>query len=359
MSRFFLLLLTAFITFGSHSFAAENTYLVENVHVNVIGKTPADARNKAVSTARRDAFLILLTRLDLDPAILDSVEDEEVSDMVRSEQIVNERMAGNNYSATFNIMFAKDFVDHILSSKDITKLTANKVIQETYLLIPVKMVDNRIILWENSNDWRKTIGQTIQKSFADQENKKFLIPEADIENLTTLNRDNVRLVDHQKLEPLLNRYHADAAYVLLFSYDEIRNKVTIDVSNIQKYQKKKVRLSFVNINHLETATLLDKVAIKTLEYLASSSSYVKDQNKDPSLIHMHIPIDSLNEWLVIKKRLEASGLVEKLLLESVSRDYALISVHYKHPKQTIVGSFKAAGLELDKKDHDVYILTPN
>ena len=359
MSRFFLLLLTAFITFSSYSFAAENIYLVENVNVNVIGESPSSARNKAVATARRDAFLILLTRLDLDPEMIHSIKDEEVSDMVRSEQIDHERMAGNNYSATFNIMFAKDFVDHILSSKDIKEQPSDKAIQETYVLIPVKMVDNRLVLWESSNDWSIAINDTIQKNFANKENKKFIIPEADIENLTTLNRDNVRSVDHQKLEPLLNRYNADAAYILLYSYDDIRNKVTIDVSNIQKYQKKKVRLSFVNINHLEPHILLNKVALKTLDYLASSSSYVKDKNKDPTLIKMHIPIDSLNEWLVIKKRLEASGLVEKLLLESVSRDYALISLHYKHPKQTIVESFKSAGLDLDKKDHDVYILTPN
>lgn len=359
MSRFFLLLLTAFITFSSYSFAAANNYLVENVNVNVLGKSPSNARNKAVATARRDAFLILLTRLDLDPNILDSIEDEEVSDMVRSEQIDHEKMAGNNYSATFNIMFSQDFVDHILSNKNIEQTATHKITQETSLLIPVKMVDNRIILWENSNDWKKSITQTIQQKFANAENKKFLVPEADIENLTTLNRDNVQAIDHQKLEPLLNRYHADVAYVILFSYDDIRNKVTIDVSNIQKYQKKKVRLSFVNINHLEPDHLLDKVAFKTLDYLASNSSFIKDKNKDPNLIKMHIPIDSLNEWLVIKKRLEASGLVEKLLLESVSRDYALISVTYKHPKQTIIESFKSAGLDLDKKDRDVYILTPN
>lgn len=359
MSRIFSLFLAIFLTAATFSHAAETVnYLVENVAVNVTSKSPSGARNAAVATARRDAFLILLTRLGRHTNIADNITNDEISDMVRSEQIDGERIAGNSYSATFNIMFAQDFVEHILAQKDAPILDAKNAAipktEETYLVIPAQTVKRKTILWEENNDWRKAIA----KNLSQKSSKKFIIPEADVANISVLDRDNVALVDYVGLEPILSRYKSDAAYTLFFNYDEIENKVSINVFYIRKLQKKQIKLSFVNVDRLDYAALLDKVAAKTIDYLLSSQT---SENKilSSNLVRIGIPISSLGNWLMVKNKIENSNLVSQLNIESLSRDYALISVNYVNATVSIEEAFAKIGITLNKKSEDFYTLTIN
>jgi len=353
MSRIFsFFLLFSFATLSLSYAADSNIYLVENVIVSITSKSPNTARTAATANARRDAFLILLTRLDLKTSLADNINDGEISDMVRSEQIDQEKIAGNNYSATFNIMFAKDFVDHILAQKTTNKVEERK--GEAYLLIPAKMVKRRPILWEEENDWKKAIEKNLNK----KAQQKFVVPQSDVENLAILNRDNIESIEYAGLEPMLNRYKTDAAYTLFFNYDEIENKVTVNVFYTRKLQKKIFKLGFVNVDHLSYAGLMDKVAVKTIDYLLTVEN---SENKilNSGLVRIGIPISGLGNWLMIKNKIETSGLISQLNIESISRDYVLISVNYVNGKAEITEAFAKIGLPLDKKSDNFYKLDAN
>jgi hypothetical protein len=353
MSRIFSLFFLLFFAAANISYADDNsTYLVEDVVVSVTNKTPSAARIVAVATARRDAFLILLTRIGLRINLADNITNDEISEMVRSEQIEEEKIAGNNYSATFNIMFAKDFVEHILAQKTIDKTEEKK--EETYLLIPAEIVKRKPILWEEENHWKMAIEKNLNK----KAREKFIIPQADVANLAVLNRNNVELVDYLGLEPMISRYNTSAAYTLFFNYDEIENKVTVSVTYLRKLQKKIFKLGFVNVDRLDRESLMDKVAIKTIEYLLTAQP---SENKilTSGLIHIGIPISSLGNWLMIKNKIESSGFVSQLNTESISRDYVLISVNYVNGKAEIDEAFAKIGLPLDKKSENFYQLDTN
>lgn len=326
--------------------------MVENVAVNVLGKSPTDARNLAVATAQRDAFLVLLTRLEINTSIADSVNNEEVSDMVMSQQIDGEKIAGNNYSANFKITFAKNFVDHILTKKNLAQ-TAQKS-SDNYLLIPVKMVNHQPVLWEPNNDWKRSIENNLSKERA----PKFVTPQADIENISTVNRDNISAANFSDLEPMLVKYGALAAYTMFFSYDEIENKVSINVFYIRKLQRKQIKLSFVNIDRLSYEALINKVASKTIDYLINSQNpEIKDNSAN--LIRIQIPVKNLSNWLMTKNKIENSGLVSQLNIESISRDYALISVAYQNYNQEISEAFLAINLSLEQKGENYYEVSNN
>lgn len=357
MSRIFSFFLIFIFALPAASNAAQpNNYLVESVMVSINGKSPSGARNAAVANARRDAFLILLTRLELETKVADNVTDEEISDMVRSEQIDDEKMAGNNYSATFNIMFAKDFVDHILAQKNLNK-SANaqeEKKEDIYLLIPTKIVKRKPVLWEDANDWKKSIEKTLAK----KSQKKFLTPDSDLTNATVLSLDNVETANYATIEPMLSRYKAEAAYTLFFNYDEIENKVSINVFYIRKLQKKQFKLSFINVDRLSYEALLDKVADKTIDYLLSAQN---DESKilSSGFVRLSIPISNLGNWLMIKNKIENSNLINQLNIESISRDNATISVNYINGKMEIEEAFSKIGLPLEKKSENFYALITN
>ncbi len=359
MSRIFLLL-SCLIFFSSAAFAAEeNLYSVENVAVSVTGKSPSDARNLAVATARRDAFLILLTRLDLDVNVADSVSNDEISDMVRLEQTDGERIAGSSYSASFNIVFAKDFVEHILGQKILGQkkstagaLFVSKKDDELYLLIPVKIENKQPMVWEEKNDWRDSVIKAIDKKNL---GKKYLVPEADINNLSLLGRDNVMFVGYSELEPMLSRYSASAVFNMFFTYDEIENKVNINVYYIRKTQKKQIKLGFVNIDRLDKESLVEKVANKVVDYL-NSPQFAQNQALSSNIVRIQIPVTGLSNWLAIKSKIENSNLVSQLNVESLASDRIIISVNYPNNEIDIAEAFLRIGILLNKTSENFYTI---
>lgn len=354
MSRIFSVFFILFISLSSlsnPSFAVDlDTYFIKDVEVKVTGESPSDARNTAISQARRDAFLTLLTRLGIYGNLAEEISDDEISYMVRSEQIDGEKIAGNFYSATFNILFAKSFVDHTLKEKQ----PKAEEEQATYILIPAKMLSNqRLALWESENDWRSAIAKNLEEK-PHKIASKFILPEASMQNITFLNRDNIANLDYNAIEPLILKYHADGAYSLTFSYDKMANKVTINLAYITKLQKKRVRLSFINVDKLSYQDLLNKVANKTIDYLNNSKTpkIIKPRS---NITYFEIPLSNIGDWLTIKDKIENSNLVNQFNIEAISRDYALVSINYIGDL-SIEEGFAKIGFSAIRKSGNLYYL---
>jgi hypothetical protein len=347
MSRFFLFLLVIFTGFTSLAGAEDNVYLVENVITDVSSKTPAEARNSGIATARRDAFLILLTRLELDLSTADNITSDEVSDMVKSEQINNEKIAGNRYYAVFSIEFSPDFVNHILKKKNPKAPTSQG---DTILLIPGKMDGGHIILWEEDNEWKKVL-----EKLASNYNKKFIIPTSDAENIASINPDNISQADSRSLTTLMSRYNSKTAFIAIFNYDSIENKVSIDVTEIRKLQKKQSKLNFVNVNMLSYNDLTLKVAQKTLDHLSKLQN-IDYSNQSSSLIHIEIISDRLNNWITIKNKIESSNLITQLNIESISQDRIKISLNYVNSEIGIIETFQKMGIPLQQTGENSYTI---
>jgi len=356
MSRFFSLFSLFFILLFSSAFAQESdVYIIENIPVNISAKTPAIARNSAVSTANREAFSILLSRLKLDEAIANQVSDEELSDMVRSQHIDDERIAGNNYSANFNITFARDFVEHTLAQRNVKNKgeALKKSEDEVYLVMPVSFLDNKTYLWEENNSWRNQL----TKALATKSQSKLILPDADMENLAVLNRDNVSTAGYQTLEPMLSRYKASGIFLVFLSFDSLAKKATVDVSYVGKMQQKQTKLSFVNINSLANEILISKIAQKTSDYLAAFK--VEDIKTRATPLSFEIRIVSLGNWLTIKNKIENSGLVNQLNIESISRDQVFVTVNYVNPAVDPIIAFAKIGISLNKESENFYIIKAN
>ena len=329
----------------------KNIFMVENVEVKTKGKSPSSARTIAVNNARRDAFLILLTRLELSLSIADNISDEEISDMIRSEQIINEKIAGNNYSASFNITFAKNFVDHILSQKTNQKGSAlESKDKEIYLAIPILSEKNEYLIWEDNNKWQIAI-----KNFIKQKkiSKKIIIPEASVDNVAILSKDNITKIDYPQLEPIIEQYKAGSAYLLFLNFNESENKALVKVLHLRKLQKNQFKLSFTNTNKISYDELINNVAQKTIEYL-EESTVGRDKNFNSNLIKLGLNVKSISEWLNIKKIIENSNLVDEINVLSISKNYVEISLNYVSSEKSIEEAFTKIGVIITKKSDNFY-----
>lgn len=342
----FLLLALLFCGYSA-SAADSEIYKVTGVITSASGNSPAAAKSSAHSSALREAFVTLLSRLEMKPEIADSVTDEEIVDMVRSEQIDDEKIVGNSYSATLNIEFSKDFVEHILANK--RKVASQvKVTNQRYVLIPVMSKKYEPTVWNEGNQWKKSVGKNIERKLAN----KFLIPDGDIADVAALGGVDLTKIDYLTIQPILAKYKANAAYSLVFSFDEVESKVLVEVVRIDQSQNKRIKLSFANANKMSLANLIDRVADKTVDYLMNSVGAF-DQNSDPSLIKLRVEIKNLADWLAMKTKLENSGLINQINLDSISRDYVLLSVNYIG-NGNFVDAFAQKGIALSPRSDNYY-----
>lgn len=372
MIRFFLVLLTMLCYFdlSNHAIAVESTkanenlYFVENIPTKTKAKSPAIARSQAIASARRDGFLILLTRLQLDLATADQVSDEEISDMVSSEQIQDEKYAGNNYSAIFNITYAKNFVDHILkqkktiSTKSINPFAnnANSVLVDNSPSIIIAGIyeNNRITLWENENLWRYALSRYLSL----KSKKNYIVIQPKIDDISRINVNNVENLKFSDLEATLAKYQANSAYVVLLNYDNIENKIILEVNYLRKMQNKNFRLSFVNVDRLNYEKLLDTVAQKAVDYL-SQNQLANDKELNQNYVKLGIYLKDLDSWIEVRKKLENANFISQINIDSFARDYALISVNYLADINKIKDNFNSINLELEKKEDNFYNVVIN
>lgn len=349
-SEFLPLLALIYLAFVHISLASDaSIYLVEEVAAESSGRSPSAARTAAVTSARRDAFLILLGRLDLNINTADNITDEEIFEMVRSEQIENEKIAGNRYSAMLKIMFAKDFVDHILEKKEnsaklFSTIKHDENVEEIDVIIPVKIVNKKPIMWDNAEvaDWSKAIGSHIVKS----SKKKLELANSYDQKLNVVGAENFQDATYDSLSSILQNHSAAAAYILSFSHDNAENKVSVEISYIRKMQKKQSKLTFINTYILSSEELLNKVAKKTIDYISQAPTV---ENSDNIAVNFVIPITTLSEWLATKRRLENSNLVNQINLKSLARDRVIISATYLNNTVDIVESFARLGINLEKQ----------
>jgi hypothetical protein len=333
-------------------------YAVNDVVANASGKSPSQARINAIAAAQRNAFLILLNRLGMDEDIAANFKDETIADMVSSQQILNEKIAGNNYSATLNLTFSESFVKHYLApnlkAEDVKDKDDNKA--KTYLILPVKVVKNQMLIWETDNDWKTAIDNNLQAKAI----SSVKMIKGDVGDIAAFNSDSILSGNFTDFEPILNKYKVDALMVAYYDYDSLENKVNITLKNIQRFQTNQIRLDFVNVNQLPISDLVNKVADKTTAYIAGTIEAKANPSKPSPTISSYqidVLVANLDNWLTVKNKLENSNLVSQFKVESISRDLVKINVAYNNINGDIVTFFAKSNLFLQKKSEGGYILS--
>ncbi len=354
-----LIFLVVFTSLANKANAQQvNNYMVEGIAAKASARSSGDAKILATASARKDAFVILLSRLALNPSLVNNISNDDLFDMVNSEQITEERISGSSYSAIFNIAFSESAVKRILRDKNINKTDD---VVENYLLVPVKILKpksldgngpNELLLWEAENNWKIAIEKEIKNSSI----PNFIVPESDLSNITSLNKDNIEQVSFNDLEPILTKYKSSEGLVMFFYYDDIENKVIISVQNVKKLQKKLFKLNFVNVERLNYEQLTSKVAQKTIEYLLTLKSGNKSKS-ETNFIKIEIPISKLGDWMMIKNKIENSNLINQLNIESISKDYVRISVNYAENQTDIIEAFAQKNIFLEKKAENLFSLS--
>ena len=341
-------------------------YLIQNIQVEASGKSANDAKIIATKNARRQALTKLVERLKISKNI-EKISDNELEQMIKSEQILLEKFSNNNYQATLNVSFSKKFITFYLKNKNDNPLNNNDSIQNlainkaekpeledinkhNTLILPIKKQGNNFMIWEEKNEWRSSVEKSLQKNKL-VTNNEILILKSEINNLEIINNENFEDLQYLDFEPILIQQKSDNLYLAILEYDEIENKAKITVKNFSKNPKKTVILNFVNVEFLKYSELIDKVSLKLIEYLLNNKNSINSEVNQNN-IALDIEINDFESWIKIQQKIINSGLMSNIFLKSISKQKTTISGNYLGNKNKIIEDFKNIDLSIKKKENE-------
>ncbi len=355
-----------------------NIYAIEGIEAKATAKSATLARNVAFENAKKDAFLVLLSRLNLSPETINYINSDDLSLMVRSERVLNEKISGNAYLATFNIVFAKNFVDYILKNKipaqnkeiltnlqnnstnpenenlnidnpqNITTITTNN---DLIILIPVQFDNLQPLVWEEANLWKTALEKNIIKH---QLQHKFTTLDSNLNYITALNSQNIKELDYDNIKFILDEKKASSLSLVFLKIDNLENKAVIDVTNINSLQQTNLRISFVNTDLISKTELINNIANKTINYLKDKT--IKPSPAPKNVYSLQFPIKSYQQWQNYQETLHNSGLITKITINTLSFDAITVSVEY-NGKTSFSEFLNSFNFEFQKLN-DIYFITP-
>lgn len=347
-----LVLSFLFISFNAIA-QEQDIYAVNDVVIKASGKSPSDARTKAISDGQRSALTTLFQRLGKDQSLVSNLNDEQIDDMVSSKQIVDEKIAGSNYSATLNLSFSESFVKYYIGGDKAVVSKEPESKEEIYLIVPVKVVKDQMVVWGEDNDWKVAFDNVIKNS----KSAKIKYAKGDDQDVSVLNPENVSDPEFTKFEDLISKYKATSIIFAYFDFDNIENKVNIALKTVNKYKIEKVRLDFLNVNQLTMSDLVSKVASKTFDYIVGNKNDSASVAASVLNIDFDVVIRDLGEWLTIKSRLENNNIISGLKVESISQDVVKIKGNYDGKNGEMISFFAKNNLYLQKKPEGGFFLS--
>ncbi len=324
----------------------DSDYQIESIIANAFAENASQAGKIAVSDARRRAFKILLKKLEIETSAHELFNDQEIAETIISQQVDGERIAGNEYFATLNIVFDKEFIDQVISQKNLLDYKTNKKI-EKHLILAAQKIDNQIYFWDKKNNWRVAVENNLSS------NKKiFKTLDASINNLATIDSNIFLEPKFQDISSVAKDLNVDSAYILLFSYNDNINQAAVNITYLQNNHRKRFKLNFVNSNNLTQQDLLDIVAKKTISYLS-----LQDHKIDPAdngKKYIGIPISSLGHWLMLSNKLQNANFLDDLEIKMITRDFVIISIFYDKDQRKMENDFISIGLIINRKSYNYY-----
>ncbi|MDD2840771.1 MAG: hypothetical protein PHY80_06740, partial [Rickettsiales bacterium] len=282
-----------FLMFAPIVFAeTEQDYVIDNLKVSRIDKDATTARQKAIAKGQRDAFDIILARLFIDASNSLMITDDEISQMLRSIQIKNEKITDNSYSANLMVEFSPDYLKYTLNKYKITKFSPTF---DSYLIIPVLNEDGITYLWEKANRWNNFFKKNVKNT-----NNVFLI-DNDFASKNLIDIDYFKKPNFSNFRNLAELYSVNNIAVVVGNYQKNDDIIYTKIYVLSDKRTKNATLNYQMQNLNNPDLDFNGASVKIIEYLDGLSSknnnqYTVTSQVQKNGLYVFIPISSLKDF---------------------------------------------------------------
>ncbi len=339
--------LFALIPAGPGHAQVENPYEVRGVPVDVTAVTAAEARQQALLDGQRQAMRILMERMTLrnDHARLPVLNDEEITEYIQDFSVAEEKTSSVRYLARLNYRFRPGEVRDLLRAFNIPFAeTPSKPV----LVLPVLQQAGALLLWDDPNPWRSAW----QRRSSLLSLVPTILPLGDLADVAAIGAEQVVQGDRQRLQAMADKYEAGSVAVAFASirHDPAKSLWELDVT-LTRYNvtiaPQTTVVTYVS-DFGETAGSLLSRAAAAVTYLIEDN-WKRDnllQSGRQEAIATDVPIQSLGDWLEMRKRLQRVAVIREIEMVMLSRGQAQIILHFIGDVGQLIIALEQADLAL-------------
>lgn len=332
---------------------AENTnnYLVENLYISMIDEDATTARSNAIAYAQRQAFNTILNRLGIDTSNSVIISDNEISQMLRSMQIKNEKITTKSYSATLTLQFSPEYIKYTLSKYKISQYSPHF---DSYLIVPVIKNGDNIYLWEKENKWLDPLTRNARGTTG------VLVIKDNYSTRNLIDLEYFKKPKYNNFKKLASLYGTNN--VVLVVGEENKEDKIID-TKIYVLNENKATNAYLKYEMKDKNIDNDyyNASIEIVKYI--DGLLVEDKNKteynvidrNDGYINIYAPLSSIQDYINVKHKLAINKDITQINLKMISQKMAVFTVKYSSNINNLVQSLKNIGFTTSNKKEGIYV----
>lgn len=318
-----------------------------------VEKTAADARAAraaALAEGQRKAFARLVRRLvpKIDQSRVPQLEDEDITPLVQSFEIADERVGPNRYVASVTFRFNPAAVGNLLRAYDVSYAES---VAPPILVLPVYKVEGRTLLWGDDNLWHGAWAALA----AGDGLREIVVPLGDLSDIMTFGAvDLARPESAAGIADLAGRYDSGEVVVVEAALEVGPPPQVPVVSVVMRSPAangtRSRRVSYRGYAEQSIGVLLALAAEATqvrIEEEWKVANLLRFDNVET--IEIDIPFGDLADWLDIRRRVTGLALVREFEIDQLSPRFARGVLRYLGDRAQLDAALANNGLSLERE----------
>jgi Uncharacterized protein conserved in bacteria (DUF2066) len=344
------------------------------VKVDATADSAAAARAIARTDGQRHALQQVIGQLSgsTDLSKLPKLDDSAITNLVANFEVADEKMSTVRYLADYTFHFRPAKIRQLMRSANIAMADtatgnpaaagtqgpdAKTPMPTTAVIVPVYRDGDQLVLWDDPNPWREAWGQAPTAAGS----TKLSVPLGGVSDLTAIDAEQASDGDPQALTDIAKRNGAEEALVTVASARHDGDRLAgLDVA-VKRYrlgQPIGSRRESIDAEPGESSNALFQRAISlVLADLAHGGGAAAPVAEKETSLSVTIPIESLGEWVGLRRKLVAVPGVHAVELLSLSRREAKVTIRFAGKPEQLKASLAQAQLDLGGTDPE-WRLTP-
>jgi len=304
---------------------AQDVFTVSDVEVDETAASSDEARTAALAKGENMAWQLLVDRLVLAPdqeRVL-RVGRSQITDLVRSFSVEDERVSSERYIANLTYKFNPDEVRRIIRQQNVPFAETRGPV---LLVLPVTVEGGTATLWseEAGDGWL----EAWQNAPPGHGLIRFRVPFGDLSDLLALDADDALAGNWNLMGPLAERYGADGVLVAVLDTD---GGVGVNLTQYTEAIGQQVPLLPSPVVGQANADLGPERLAAAVDLVDRS---VNESWKEANLLTMEsestivvdVNFQGMNDWLAVRQLLQDQAIVESVEPMMLSSTRARIEV---------------------------------
>ena len=367
----FLSLLLLVQTAGEPARAQETDPFSATVKVDARADTAAKAREAGRVDGQRRALAAIAERLSGGGAPakpLPKLDDKAITDLVSSFEVANERMSAVRYLADYTFHFRPSETRRVLGVAATGAATAEaprklavakpdmaEPSATSTVILPVYQSAGRAVLWEDPNPWR----EAWDYASATPGPGPVIVPLGDAGDVAAIDAGKARAGDSDAIVAVARRNGGEEALVAVAVLQGSSDRPTGLEVELHRYRGARLadtRSQAFSANPGEsTAELLRRAVAAVAPDIGAGQEpgpppLAVPEKEQAQALTVVLPIDSLDDWLRVRDRLQAVPAIRSLTLTALSRQEAIVAIDYTGTIEQLKSELAKISLNLVQRE---------